>query len=494
MNLATLITLVTEALADEVLVRVGDDTLTGQELFDHAGRAAAAIIDSRATAVAYVDVNDVALPVGLLASLWAGVPFMPLNYRLSPEQLVGIVERRPGALLLARGPAAEVLTAAGYDVADPRQVLLESTGEAPPPWDEDPDGIAVLLHTSGTTAAPKAAVLRHRHLTSYIMSATELLASVGETALVSVPPYHIAGMANLLTNLYAGRKLVYLATFSASAWLDAVEAEDGPVRAMVVPTMLARIVEELEARDAVAPPTLESLSYGGARTPRPLLERALARFPSTGFVNAYGLTETASTIAVLGPEDHEGAKQGDPVALRRLDSVGKVLPDIEVEIIDNGEVLPANQVGEIRVRGGQVSGEYLEASPAVDADGWFATRDLGWLDEDGYLFVQGRGDDTIIRGGENIAPEEIEAVLYRHPAIAEVAVVGVPDEEWGEAIAAIVVPSDTVTADDIRQFARDQLRSSKTPDRVLFRDELPYSPTGKLLRANLRRELAGGES
>src|SRR3954471_23341844 len=355
MNLATLITLVTDALADEVVVRCGDDTLTGEQLFDHAGRAAAAIIDSGATALAYVDVNDVALPVGLLASLWAGVPFMPLNYRLSPEQLVAIVERRPGALLLARGPAADVLTAAGYEVTDPRRVLLESTRDAPPAWDEDPDGIAVLLHTSGTTAAPKAAVLRHRHLTSYIMSATELLASVGETALLSVPPYHIAGMATLLTNLYAGRKLVYLAAFSAPAWLDAVEAEDGPVRAMVVPTMLARIVEELEARDAVAPPTLESLSYGGARTPRPVLERALARFPSTGFVNAYGLTETASTIAVLGPEDHEGGKRGDPLALRRLDSVGKVLPDIDVEIVRDGNVLPPDEIGEIRVRGGQVS-------------------------------------------------------------------------------------------------------------------------------------------
>src|SRR5439155_24828511 len=124
------------------------------------------------------------------------------------------VERRPGAMLLARGPAGETLTAAGFDVTDPASVLLRSDGDVAPPWDEDPDGIAVLLHTSGTTAAPKAAVLRHRHLTSYVLSATELLAAAGETVIVSVPPYHIAGLANLLTNLYAGRTLVYLPQFS----------------------------------------------------------------------------------------------------------------------------------------------------------------------------------------------------------------------------------------------------------------------------------------
>lgn len=491
MNLATLITMVTDSMADDVIVQCGADRLTGVDLYERAGRAAGRILAAGATAVAYVDVNDVALPVALLASLWAGVPFMPINYRLAEDQLNGIVARHPGALILARGPAAATIEAAGHAVQPPAAVCGLADGELAPAWEEDPDAVAILLHTSGTTALPKAAVLRHRHLTSYVLTATELLAAMGETALISVPPYHVAGVANLLTNLYAGRKLVYLDAFSAPAWIDTAEAE-AATRAMVVPTMLARIVEELEARDAYGPESLESLAYGGARTPRPLLERAIARFPNVGFVNAYGLTETASTIAVLGPEDHARARDGDPAALRRLDSVGQVLPDIEVAILKNGEVLGPNEVGEIRVRGGQVSGEYLEGSSAIDEDGWFSTRDLGWLDEDGYLFVQGRADDTIIRGGENIAPEEVESVLHRHPQVTDVAVVGVPDEEWGEIIAAVVVAAGDLSADDLRDFARRQLRGSKTPDRVVFRSELPYSPTGKLLRNHLRRELAGG--
>ena len=490
MNLATLMAMVTDARADDVVVVCGSEQLTGGELYERAGRAAAVIGEVKASAVAWVDPNDVALPVALLASLWAGVPFMPLNYRLSAEQLSGLAARYPGVLVLGQGQAAEILSAAGVDVAAPEAVCGKLEGARAGVWEEDPEAVAVLLHTSGTTAAPKAAVLRHRHLTSYVLGAAELLGALGESAVISVPPYHIAGMANLLTNFFAGRRLVYLPSFSAPAWLDAVERE-ASARAMLVPTMLARVVEELEARDRTGPASLLSLSYGGARTPRPLLERALERFPGVGFVNAYGLTETASTIAVLGPEDHEAARSGDAVALGRLDSVGRVLPDVDVEIVSaDGQVLPAGEIGEIRVRGAQVSGEYLGRSSALDADGWFFTRDLGWLDADGYLFVQGRNDDTIIRGGENIAPEEIESVLYRHPAIADVAVIGLPDPEWGEIIVAIVVPGQTITEEEVRAFARADLRSSKTPDRVVFRDNLPYSPTGKLQRNVLRQDLA----
>lgn len=489
MNLATLVSMVTDIRGDEVVVTCEGSVLTGSQLHTRAGRAAAQLRASGASALGYLDPNSVALPVALLASLWADLPFMPLNYRLAPEQLVELARRHAGAMFIGGGQAAATLREAGIDVIEADALCGRDDGDLAPVWAEDADQVAVLLHTSGTTAAPKAAVLRHRHLTSYVLGAAELLGAAGETAVISVPPYHIAGMANLLTNLFAGRKLVYLPTFSAPAWLAAVQAEEA-VRAMVVPTMLARLVEELEARGETAPPTLLSLSYGGARTPRPLLERALACFPEVEFVNAYGLTETASTLAVLGPEDHREARAGNPVALRRLDSVGKVLPDVEVQIVAEGVVLAPNCLGEIRVRGGQVSGEYLGLASSLDSDGWFATKDLGWLDEDGYLYVQGRGDDTIIRGGENIAPEEIESVLHRHPLVADVAVVGVPDDEWGEIIAAVVVARGDLSAEDLRSFARTELRSSKTPDRVIFRDELPYSPTGKLQRALLRKELA----
>jgi acyl-CoA synthetase (AMP-forming)/AMP-acid ligase II len=208
--------------------------------------------------------------------------------------------------------------------------------------------------------------------------------------------------------------------------------------------------------------------------PATVLERALTAFAGVDFVNAYGLTETSSTIAVLGPEDHRAAIAGDEAARRRLGSVGRLVPGIEVEIRD----------GEIWVRGEQVSGEYLGREASTDADGWFPTRDRGWVDDDGYLFIEGRSDDTIIRGGENIAPAEIEDVLLTHPAVAEAAVVGVPDDEWGQRLAAAVVarPGTAVTQDELRDFVRERLRSSKTPDVIAFRAELPHTDTGKLLR------------
>jgi acyl-CoA synthetase (AMP-forming)/AMP-acid ligase II len=197
-----------------------------------------------------------------------------------------------------------------------------------------------------------------------------------------------------------------------------------------------------------------------------VLERALVAFPDTDFVNAYGLTETSSTIAVLGPDDHRNRN--------RLESVGRLVPGIEVEIRD----------GEIWVRGEQVSGEYLGHDAVVDADGWFPTRDRGWVDEDGYLFIEGRADDTIIRGGENIAPAEVEDVLLTHPAVASAAVVGLPDDEWGQRIAAAVVlrAGTTVDEGDLQEWCRASLRTSKTPDVIAFRDELPITDTGKLLR------------
>jgi acyl-CoA synthetase (AMP-forming)/AMP-acid ligase II len=312
-----------------------------------------------------------------------------------------------------------------------------------------------------------------------------------QAALVTVPPYHIAGLANLLSNMYSGRRIVYLESFDAQVWLDTIRNER-ITQAMVVPTMLARVVQLLDGSPADAP-SLATLSYGGARMPLPVLEQALELFVGTGFVNAYGLTETSSTIALLGPEDHDAAFAGDPVAKVRLSSVGKVLPGIEVEVRDeDGTLLAVGEPGLVFLRGEQVSGEY-ESGSVVDAEGWFPTKDRGWIDQDDYLFIEGRADDTIIRGGENIAPAEIEDVLRRHEAIADAAVVGIPDDEWGQQIAAVVVmkPGVSVSVDELHDYCQLHLRSSKTPYRIEFRDELPHTPTGKLLRREVLADLLG---
>jgi acyl-CoA synthetase (AMP-forming)/AMP-acid ligase II len=227
--------------------------------------------------------------------------------------------------------------------------------------------------------------------------------------------------------------------------------------------------------------------------PQPVIERAIRLMPHLDFVNAYGLTETSSTIAMLSPDDHRAAMASDDAqARRRLGSVGRPLPSVEIEIRGpDGAVLPAGQSGEIHVRGEQVSGEYAHKR-ALDADGWFATNDGGWLDDEGYLFVEGRLDDVIVRGGENISPGEIEDILRAHPRIADVAVLGVPDDEWGEAVACAFVPRGAAPGtEELAAWVRGRLRSTKTPEIWAVRDALPYNDTGKLLRRQLKAEMAG---
>jgi acyl-CoA synthetase (AMP-forming)/AMP-acid ligase II len=494
-NLLLLLDMAAAGRGDDVAVQVGDDRVGANELLGAAWAAARSVGD--AAALAYVGTNGLAFPVGLFAAAAAGVPFVPLNYRLTDEQLHDLLVPFGDALVVAEGAAGPALAARGHRVVDAAAFVSSAraqaseVGEVP----ADADGPAVLLHTSGTTSAPKAAVLRHRHLTAYVIGTVEFGgADPDEAVLVSVPPYHVAGLANLLSNLYLGRRIVYLPQFDAREWVETVRREH-VTHAMVVPTMLARICDVLEA-DGEGLPSMRALSYGGARTPATVLQRAMTLLASVDLTNAYGLTETSSTIAVLGPDDHRAARGGDPAALARLASAGRVLPTVEVEVRGaDGSVLPAGETGEVFVRGEQVSGEYVGggsgAGGPLDAEGWFATRDRGHVDTDGYLFIEGRSDDTIIRGGENIAPAEIEEVLLRHPGIAQCAVVGVPDDEWGQRIAAVVVAREGTVLDPaaVQEFAREALRGSKTPDVVAFAAELPYTETGKLLRRVVRETL-----
>ncbi|MEW1825961.1 long-chain fatty acid--CoA ligase [Streptomyces sp. NPDC088196] len=470
------ITMILEMVAsggDRPVVTANGRSLTASDVLTRA-RAAAHRFRGH-PAVLYLSPSHLAYPVALFGAALAGIPFIPLNYRLGDHQLARLLARHPGALVL-RPADLDALLSAEEDADAPE---LDQS--------QDQDSVAVVLYTSGTTAEPKAALLRHRHLLAYVLNTQEFAsAEEGDASLVAVPPYHVAGLMNLLTNLYSGRRLVYLPAFDAGEWLATARREQ-VTHALVVPTMLARIVAEVPADDA-GTPTLRSLAYGGARTPRPVVERALEIFPGTGFVNAYGLTETASSVAVLGPDDHREALAASDLAVRdRLGSVGRALPGIEIEIRDDeGKLAPAGETGLVFVRGDQISGEYGGRS-ALDADGWFPTRDRGRLDADGYLFIEGRADDTIIRGGENIAPAEIEDVLVAHPGIVEAAVIGVPDPEWGQRIVAVVVgEGDPV---EVRQWVKDRLRSSKTPDAIVFRAELPKTETGKLLRRTLLAEL-----
>ena len=490
MRLTLLLDMAADGFGDRLLIGRRSGGITAAELARRSHSGAALVRERAADALVYLDVNGPAFPVALFAAARAGVPLVPLNYRLGQRQLDELLARHPKALGIAGPGALPHFERAGLSAItsdDWLELTRADRGEITDDGQGDENGqdnpVAVVIYTSGTTSEPKGVLLRHENLVSYVLGSVEF-ASAGETeaALVSVPPYHIAAVANVITNLYAGRRTLVLEAFTPGEWLRTVREEEVS-SAMVVPTMLARIIDSEEDRSV---PTLRSLSYGGAPMPAALIERALREWTGVGFVNAYGLTETSSTVALLGPEDHRAAIESrDPAVRARLSSVGRPLPGIELEIRDpGGEPLGPGQAGRICVRGAQVSAEYAGLGSAVDDRGFFDTRDDGFLDADGYLFVSGRTDDTIIRGAENIAPAEIEDVLLRHPAVLDAVVFGVPDQEWGQRIEAAVVPRPETDLDpsELRDFTLQALRSSKTPDRFWLLSELPRTETGKLLR------------
>jgi fatty-acyl-CoA synthase len=491
-----LLQMAADGMGDRIAVRSAGTGLTMSELALRAGRAGAHLAGRSGERVVLVDLNSEAVPVALFGAALAGKPFVPINYRLTDEQLRALVARTaPAVAVLGDGVAERLGPIDGIEVLSRSEFLAVTTDESIEPADPytgDPDSIAVLLYTSGTTGEPKAAVLRHQNLASYVISTVEF-AGAGESdaAVVSVPPYHIAGISSVLSSTYSGRRIVYLEAFDPDLWVKTVR-EEQISHAMVVPTMLNRVLDVVE-RDGEGLPSLRALSYGGGPMPLPVIERAMELLPGAGFVNAYGLTETSSTIALLGPDDHREAFASDDPAVRgRLASVGRPLPSVEVSIRDPlGNEVPTGERGEVWVRGEQVSGEYLGRDGDGD-DGWFRTRDAGHLDADGYLYVHGRLDDVIVRGGENISPGEIEDVLLAHPSVGSVAVIGIPDTEWGEKVVAVVVPAEGHQPDEaeLQEHVRSRLRSTRTPEHIEVRDELPFNETGKLLRRVLRDELS----
>ncbi|MFG2969493.1 class I adenylate-forming enzyme family protein [Streptomyces sp. NPDC048288] len=497
MNISMLLDMAAEGFGDRVVVGRADDGLTAARLRELAAGGAGLIRSAEADAIVYLAVNGPALPAALFAAAGAGVPLVPVNYRLGDAQLDALLANHPRALGIADPAHDAALRRAGLPVLSPAEWLDRAAGQTDPRADADPvvpGAPAVLIYTSGTTAAPKGVVLRHHNLVSYVLGTVEFAgAGPDEAALVSVPPYHIAAVSNVLTNLYAGRRAVTLEQFTPEGWLDLVRRQR-ITNAMVVPTMLARIMDTAGLDRSV--PSLRALAYGGARMPVRVVETALRAWPHVDFVNAYGLTETSSTITVLGPREHRTAVASDDPAVRaRLGSAGLPVPGVELEVRDpSGAVAAPGETGQIWVRGEQVSGEYAGGGSAVDERGFFHTRDRGRLDHDGYLHIEGRADDTIIRGAENIAPAEIEDVLLGHPDVLDAVVVGLPDEEWGQRIEAVVVLRDGVSVDpeSLRAQVRATLRGSKTPERITRWPELPRTPTGKLIRRDIVEALTAG--
>ncbi|OBK20169.1 class I adenylate-forming enzyme family protein [Mycobacterium asiaticum] len=500
MSISLLLEMAVSGNPDRTAVVSGDLRLTTQQLSDLADGGAGVIAGSGAGHVVYVGVGGAMLPLLIFASARAGLAFTPINYRLAPDAIQALIDRLPDPLVVVDERYREPLGNASKRLTTADDFVAAARAAAPAAEFADPDSVAIVLFTSGTTAQPKAVELTHNNLTSYVTGTVEFdSAAPDDAALICVPPYHIAGVGAALSNLYAGRKMVYLTNFDAQEWVRLAN-EERVTTATVVPTMLDRIVSVLES-GGQRPAALRNLAYGGSKVGLPLVRRALELLPDVGFVNAYGLTETSSTIAVLTPDDHRDAQaalsKSDVAVARRLASVGRPVPGIELEVRgEDGVALGPGETGELFVRGEQVSGRYTGIGSVLDENGWFPTKDIAMLDEDGYLFIGGRSDDTIIRGGENIAPAELEEVLIEHPHVHDVAVVGVEDPQWGQAIVAVVVPCSGVDPDpeELREYVRQSLRGSRTPDRVVFRDELPTTATGKVLRREIIENLAGAQS
>jgi long-chain acyl-CoA synthetase len=499
MNVLMTLEMAAECHPERVAVTCGERSIRYGEMLEAARRAGAKIRASGCLHVGFLDINSIAAPVALYAAACAGLPYVPMNYRLTKPEIQALLARIAPAWLIADPALLEgVEIPEGFTVVDRETFLrdaLDANVQADEPVPAEPDAVAVQLFTSGTTGAPKAAVLRHENLMSYILGTVEFGAAQDDDAtLVAVPPYHIAGISAILSSTYGCRRMVQLSNFDGCTWLGICQREK-VTNAFVVPTMLARVIEYVDTAGVdAALPALRALAYGGGKMPAPVIERAMQLWPKVDFTNAYGLTETSSTIALLDPEGHrEGFCSVDPEVRKRLHSVGRPIDTVEIEIRDgDGNALPVGEVGDVFVRGGQVSGEYLGVGSLLDADGWFPTRDRGYVDKYGFLYLDGRADDVIVRGGENISPGEIEDVLRQHPAIADVAVVAVPDTEWGETVGAAVVinAGANVSEAELRDWVRARLRSSRVPAVISFRQQLPYNEMGKILRRVLRDELS----
>lgn len=471
-----------EAIGDREAVKLNNDSITYSEL-NYMSKSVASLVKNNEK-IGFLSENNLLMPAALFGAAIAGVEFVPLNYRLSKEQLNMQLKRiSPAILFTDQDIKVEGIKTIGIN-------SLTFDNEAELDNYSDDEAVAVELFTSGTTGEPKSAVLKHKNLMAYILGTVEFMsAGAEESVLLSVPPYHIAGIAAVLSSSYSGRKIVQLPNFSAEAWVRLV-IEEKITNAFLVPTMLKRIVEKFN--ENLNLPSLENVAYGGGKMPRSVIERAMKLLPHVNFTNAYGLTETSATICMLGPEDHRFAfNSNDALIKRRLSSAGRPIPSVELIIKDDeGNICLPEELGNVWVRGEQVSGEYKGIGSKLDSEGWFPTKDRGFLDNDGYLFIDGRADDVIVRGGENISPGEIEDVVRTHPNVEDVAAVAVKDIEWGEAVGLVIVASSPIEDGEIIKLVKTKLRSSRVPSIIKYMDELPYNETGKLLRRVIRDNFA----
>ena len=441
----------------------------------------------------------------------AGMIAVPVNYRLTAREMAQILGHAEPALFVT-GSAYTQVAAEALALIPPlkhrwligdrsmanaisyESVLSAMHGHRMPTVGVDTDTFAIFF-TSGTTGLPKGAMVSHRNL---IANSFNQFVADGSRCrdinLIGTPIYHMGAVFMGITYMMLGCTQVILEQFDAASWLAAVGSEHVSV-ALLVPTMINAVINH-PAIDSHDLSTLRLLFYGGGPMPPAVLAKALVRLPC-GYTQGYGLTETLEATFLVS-EDH--VLDGTPSQRQRLASAGREAVDAEVRIVnDQGHDLPPGQVGEILVKSLSVISGYWRQPAETQAairDGWFYTGDLGYLDEERYLFLVDRKKDMVVSGGVNIYTKEIEAVLFDHPAVLEAAVIGLPDDQWGEAVTAAVVlrPGMHATEAALIEHCRVHLASYKKPKRVMFVGELPKNPSGTVLKRDLRPRLAASMS
>ncbi len=489
---------------DRVATVCGDRRSTFAEVTDRVARLAGALRGlgvGSGDRVAMLSLNSDRYHEYLLAVPWADAVLNPVNIRWSPTEIAYSLRDSQTRILLVDDTFAPVIPAVREEYPELTTVVHVGDGPAPegalsyeeliagsePVEDvrRSGDALAGLFYTGGTTGHPKGVMLSHANLMTSALGlmATGYMFGLGARYLHAAPMFHLADLASWNAVTAGGGSHVMVPAFEPVAVMRAV-AEHEVTDLLLVPTMIQMMVDhpEIGEHDLTS---LRAIVYGASAIPQALLERAMKAFPNASFTQAYGMTELSPVATLLSPDDHRRSDL--------LRAAGRAAPHAEVRIVDEDDVeVPRGTVGEIVSRGGHVMLGYWgrpDESAAALRGGWMHTGDGGRMDDDGYVFVVDRIKDMIVTGGENVYSAEVENALATHPAVASCAVIGVPDDEWGERVHAVVVlaAGQSVTGEELREHAKTRIAGYKAPRSVAFVDALPISGAGKILKRELRR-------
>ena len=486
----------------------GSEVITFADLDEGSNKVAHALVAlgvNRGDRVAFLGKNHPLYFEALLGAAKIGAVMTPVNWRLAAPEVAYILANCEARILFVGEGFSEVVEQVRPDCPRVDQVIgidaPDHTGTdyriwrdgfpaRPLPSNVSLDDDALQLYTSGTTGRPKGAVMTH----GSILSSRNAVGQgnmrkwqepvPGDVTLLAMPCFHISGTGTGIGTMVAGTNSIVLPEYDPAKALDLIENYNIS-KIFLVPAAIQILLNHPRASE-VDFSRLKYVTYGASPIPLELMRQAMEVL-GCGFVQMYGMTETSGTIVALDPEDH--VPEGSP----RMRSVGTPLPGVEIKIIDEaGEEVPAGTVGEIATRSSKNMRGYYNNPEAtadtIDAEGWLRTGDAGYLDEDGYLYIHDRVKDMIISGGENVYPAEVENAIYAHPRVADVAVIGIPSEKWGEEVKACVVvkPGESLSEADVIAHARKHIAGYKCPKSVDFIEALPRNPSGKILRRELR--------